>query len=67
VTREKEVSTLRLAVGAIAGPIRVRKSGNTVVAVAVEVQSKVGCGFEILEPSLWIYLASAYINDPTIT
>jgi hypothetical protein len=58
----RKTSTLRHAVGAIAGPIRVRKSNNAVVAVsiavvvavafAVEVQLKVCCVFEILEHSL---------------
>jgi len=66
VTGEKDVPSLRLAVGAIAGPVRVCKSDNAVVAiavavavavavaiaVAVEVQLKVCCGFEILEHSL---------------
>jgi len=64
---KKDMSTLRLAVGAIAGPIRVRKSDDAVVANAVDVQSKVWCGFEILEHSLccghmageWTGIASA--------
>jgi len=55
VTRKKDVSTLRLADGAIAGPIRDPKSDDAVVAiaaavaVAVEVLSKVCCCIEILE------------------
>jgi len=53
---EEDVSTFRPAVGAIAGPIRVRKCDEAgvdiAVAVAVEVQSNVCCGFEILEDSL---------------
>jgi len=53
--------SLTLAVGAIAGAVRVCKSGDAVVAiavaipdaVAVEVQSKVCCGFELLEHTLY--------------
>jgi len=48
------VSTLKLAVCAIVGPNRVRKSNNPIVAVAIviEVQSKVCCGTEILKHSI---------------
>jgi len=52
--RKKDVSTIRLVVSDIAGPIRVGTSEHAViaVAVAVEVQLKVSCGFRILEYSL---------------
>jgi len=73
VTCEKDVSTLRLAVGAITGPVRVCKSDDAVVAVAVavEVQLKVSCGFEILEHSLccghvageWTRIVAAESSD----
>ena len=73
MTCEKDVSTLRLAVGAIAGPVRVCKSDDAVVAiaVAVEVQPKVCCGFEILEYSFgggemagkWTEIVSAKCSD----
>jgi len=52
VTGKKDESTLRLAVGDIAGLIRVRNSDDAEVVIAVEVQAKVCCGFEILEHSL---------------
>jgi hypothetical protein len=41
VTREKDVSTLRFGVGAIAGSVGVSKSNETVVAVAVAVADAV--------------------------
>jgi len=44
------------AVGTIIGPIGVRVASELIIAVsaaaAAKVQSKVGCGFEILEDSL---------------
>jgi len=56
MTRKKDMPSLRLSVSAITGPVRVCKSDDAVVAiaiaVAVEVQSKVCCGFVILEHSL---------------
>jgi hypothetical protein len=79
LTREKDVPSLRLAVGAIAGPVRVCKSDDAVVAIAVavpvdvpvEVQSKVCCGFEIPEYSRccshmageWARIVSAESSD----
>jgi len=81
VTCKKDVSTLRLAVGAIAGPIRVCQSDYAVViiaaaisiavAIAIEAQSKVPCGFGILEHSLccghmdgeWAGIVSAASSD----
>ena len=52
MTHKTAMSTFRLAVSAITSSIRVHKSGYTVVAIAIaiaiKVQSKVCCGFEIL-------------------
>jgi hypothetical protein len=49
------MTSLRFAVGTIIGPIGVRVGSELIVAVsaaaAAKVQSKVGCGFEILEDS----------------
>jgi len=49
------MASLRFAVGTITGPIGVRVASELIIAVsaaaAANVQSKVGCGFEILEDS----------------
>jgi len=46
------MTTLRFAVGAIIGPIRVRVASELIIAAsAAEMESKVGGGFEILENS----------------
>ena len=48
------MTSLRFAVGTIIGPIRVRVASELIIAVsaaAAEVQSKVGCGLEILKDS----------------
>jgi hypothetical protein len=63
MTCEKDVSTMRFVVGAMAGPVRVCISEDTgvAVAVAVAVQLKVSCGFEILEHSLcWGHMAGEW-------
>jgi len=49
------MTSLRFAVGTIIGPIGVHVASELIIAVsaapAAKVQSKVGCGFEILEDS----------------
>ena len=46
------MTSLRFAVGSIIGPIGVRVASELIsAAAAAKVQSKVGCGFEILEDS----------------
>jgi len=47
VTRKKAVSTLGLAVGAVAGQIRVHKSDDTVVAIAVAVDVAVAVAIAV--------------------
>jgi len=50
------MTSMRFVIGTINGPIGVRVARELIVAVsaaaAVKVQSKVGCGFEILEDSV---------------
>jgi hypothetical protein len=56
---KEDVITLRFAVGTIIGPIRVHVASKLIIAAselniaanAAEMESKVSCGFEILENS----------------
>jgi hypothetical protein len=47
MTRKEDISTLRHAVGAIAGPIRVRKSDDAVVAVSVAIPFAIAFAVEV--------------------
>jgi hypothetical protein len=56
VAEKEYITSLRFAVGTIIGPIRVHVASEFIIAVsaaaaAAKVQSKVGCGFEILKDS----------------
>jgi len=55
MAQKEDMTTLRFAVGTIIGPIRVCVASELIIAVsaaaAAKMQSKVYCGFEILENS----------------
>jgi hypothetical protein len=66
VTHKKEVSVLRLAVGAISDPLRVGESDIAIAVavafdVAIEEQSTICGGFEILHYTLgWCHITGEW-------